>query len=107
MTSKINLTIGWLYPDLMSTYGDRGNIICLEKRCLWRGIEVKIVSIEFASSLKELESCDLILGGGAQDRQQELAINDLLNNKGNTLKKMFDRGVPGLFVCGSPQLLGH
>ncbi|MBI4067168.1 cobalamin biosynthesis protein CobQ [Candidatus Gottesmanbacteria bacterium] len=104
---NFKLTIGWLYPDLMSTYGDRGNIICLEKRCNWRSIETKILPIEFATSTKELENCDIILGGGAQDRQQELAIKDLRENKGDTLKKMFQRGVPGLFVCGSPQLLGH
>lgn len=103
----MNLTIGWLYPDLMSTYGDRGNIICLSKRCIWRGIETKILRIDFDTSLKELESCDLIIGGGAQDRQQELAIHDLKESKGKTLKKMFDKGIPGLFVCGSPQLLGH
>ncbi len=103
----MKLIIGWLYPDLMSTYGDRGNVICLEKRCAWRAIDTKILPIEFDTSSKELETCDLILGGGAQDRQQELAINDLLNNKGKILKKMFGRGIAGLFVCGSPQLLGH
>lgn len=103
----MNLTIGWLYPDLMSTYGDRGNIICLSKRCIWRGVETKILRIDFDTSLKELESCDLIIGGGAQDRQQELAIDDLLNNKGKTLKQLFEKDIPGLFVCGSPQLLGH
>ncbi|OGG13004.1 cobalamin biosynthesis protein CobQ [Candidatus Gottesmanbacteria bacterium RIFCSPHIGHO2_01_FULL_39_10] len=101
------LTIGWLYPDLMSTYGDRGNIICLDKRCSWRNIETKILRIDFDTSLKDLETCNLIIGGGAQDRQQELAIDDLLNNKGKTLKQMFEKDIPGLFVCGSPQLLGH
>lgn len=101
---KIN--IGWLYPELMSTYGDRGNVIVLEKRCQWRGIETELLRIEVNTSNTELESCDLILGGGAQDRQQGIAISDLLKRK-NLLKKMFDRGVPGLFVCGSPQLLGE
>ncbi len=105
MNYKLN--IGWLYPDLMSTYGDRGNIICLGKRCNWRDIETKILRINFDTTLKDLESCDLIIGGGAQDRQQELAIDDLLNKKSKTLKKMFQYNIPGLFVCGSPQLLGH
>lgn len=104
---NFKLTIGWLYPDLMSTYGDRGNVICLEKRCQWRNIDVEINEIELDTSNKVLEKCDLVLGGGAQDRQQELVIDDLLQHKGKMLKKMFGRGVPGLFVCGSPQLLGH
>jgi len=101
------LTVGWLYPELMSTYGDRGNIIVLTKRCGWRGIKVKIVAIDFQTMTKEIESCDLIFGGGAQDRQQGILIDDLRKKKGPVLKKMFEKGIPGLFVCGSPQLLGH
>ncbi|MBI2611376.1 cobalamin biosynthesis protein CobQ [Candidatus Gottesmanbacteria bacterium] len=100
------LTIGWLYPDYMSTYGDRGNIICLTKRCQWRKINVEIKKIEFETLPQEIDSCDLIIGGGAQDRQQELVAKDLLKKK-NIFRILFNRGVPGLFVCGSPQLLGH
>ena len=48
------LIIGWLYPELMSTYGDRGNIICLKKRCEWRGIEVEILSIDATTKDHEL-----------------------------------------------------
>lgn len=102
----MKLTIGWLYPELMSTYGDRGNIFVLTKRCEWRKITVTITPIVFTTTDKEIESCDIIFGGGAQDRQQGLALDDL-RRKGRTLKKLFNRGVPGLFVCGAPQLLGH
>lgn len=102
----MKLTIGWLYPELMSTYGDRGNIFVLTKRCEWRKIQVTVIPIDFKSTEKDLDSCDIIFGGGAQDRQQGIAISDLLK-KGSILKKIFNRGVPGLFVCGSPQLLGH
>ncbi len=94
----MTLNICWLYPELMSTYGDRGNIICLQKRCKWRKIEVNIQN--------KLENADLIFGGGAQDRQQEIVMRDLTKNK-NSLRKLFDKGVPGLFVCGAPQLLGR
>jgi len=38
---QFELTIGWLYPTLMSTYGDRGNVICLQRRCEWQGYTVK------------------------------------------------------------------
>lgn len=102
----MTITIGWLYPELMSTYGDRGNIFVLAKRCQWRNIDVKILRIDFNTTEKELLSCNLIFGGGAQDRQQGIAIENLLK-KGPVLKKLFDRGIPGLFVCGAPQLLGH
>ena len=29
---KKTFTVGWLYPDLMNIYGDRGNILTLLKR---------------------------------------------------------------------------
>lgn len=93
----MTLNICWLYPELMSTYGDRGNIICLEKRCKWRNIETKLV---------DFEEADLIFGGGAQDRQQEIVIKDLMNKK-DILEKLLNSNVPGLFVCGAPQLLGR
>ena len=100
------LTIGWLYPELISTYGDRGNIFVLINRGQWRKIDIPVLPIEFKTTEKEIASCDMIFGGGAQDRQQGISIDDLLK-KGPSLKKLFDKGVPGLFVCGSPQLLGH
>lgn len=103
---NFNLVIGWLYPELMSTYGDRGNIICLTKRCEWRDIGVQVKNLDFGSHQEDYESCDLIFGGGAQDRQQAIVIKDLLGKK-NILRKMFENGIPGLFVCGAPQLLGH
>ncbi|MBI4036976.1 glutamine amidotransferase, partial [Candidatus Daviesbacteria bacterium] len=47
----MNLTIGYLYPDLMNIYGDTGNIIALQKRAQWRGIEVKIKNISVGDKL--------------------------------------------------------
>lgn len=105
-TNNFKLNIGWLYPELMSTYGDRGNIICLKKRCEWRKIGTEINEIDFETKSNEMEKCDIIIGGGAQDRQQEIVIKDLKTNKKIILKKLFKNGIPGLFVCGSPQLLG-
>jgi hypothetical protein len=101
------LTIAWLYPDLMSTYGDRGNIFVLNKRCEWRNIGVTIKSITLETSLKELESSDLMFMGGAQDRQQKLAGVDFLKKKGPVVKKMVEEGTPSLFVCAAYQFVGH
>jgi len=101
------LTIGWLYPELMSTYGDRGNIFILQKRCEWRGINCSVLPIEFKTPEEEIEKVDLIFGGGAQDRQQGILIDDLRKRKRPILQALLNKGTPGLFVCGSPQLLGH
>ncbi len=104
---KYNITIGWLYPELMSTYGDRGNILVLQKRAQWRGIEVKILPISFTTPLSSINKIDLLFGGGAQDKEQEILISDLRDKKGTTIKNLIEKNIPSLFVCGSPQLMGN
>ncbi|MBR8829701.1 MAG: Lipid II isoglutaminyl synthase (glutamine-hydrolyzing) subunit GatD [Chroococcopsis gigantea SAG 12.99] len=101
------IKIGWLYPTLMSTYGDRGNVICIQRRCQWRGIGVSIVSLDSNSRSEDFYSVDLIVGGGAQDRQQEIVMRDLQGAKASAMKGQIEAGIPGVFTCGSPQLLGH
>ena len=99
--------IAWLYPDLMSTYGDRGNVIVLKQRCLWRDIAVQVTPITLETPVSELEKCNLIFMGGAQDRQQKLAGEDFLKRKGPAVKKMVETGVPALFVCAAYQFVGQ
>lgn len=103
----MKITIGWLYPNLMSTYGDRGNVICLQRRCQWRDMEVEIVPLQRDTEISEFQRVDLIVGGGAQDRQQEIVMRDLQGAKAETLQAKIDQGTPGVFTCGSPQLLGR
>ena len=103
--SHYSVTIGWLYPQLMSTYGDRGNILVLQKRSEWRGIKVEIVNIDQTTNKQRLETIDLLFGGGAQDREQEIVMKDLMRKK-DAIKKHIEAGKPALFVCGAPQLIG-
>ncbi len=102
-----SIRIGWLYPDLMSTYGDRGNVIVLQKRCEWRGIDVEVVPVTLETQITKLQCCDLIFMGGAQDRQQKLVGVDFLKNKGPVVKEMVEKGIPALFVCAAYQFAGH
>ncbi|NJL00822.1 MAG: type 1 glutamine amidotransferase [Spirulinaceae cyanobacterium RM2_2_10] len=103
----MDLKIGWLYPTLMSTYGDRGNVICLQRRCQWRGIGVEIVPLDREADVSQVATVDVIVGGGAQDRQQEIVMRDLQGAKAAAMREQLAGGTPGAFTCGSPQLLGH
>ena len=107
MSHTQELRIGWLYPNLMSTYGDRGNVICIQRRCQWRSIPVTIVPLDQKTEDSTFSTVDLIVGGGAQDRQQEIVMRDLKGAKADALRQKLDQGTPGVFTCGSPQLLGH
>lgn len=106
ITKHKSLNIGWLYPELMSTYGDRGNIIVLEKRIEWHGMKPTVIRINQNSNAQELNQCDILFMGGAQDIQQEIVNKDLINNKGKRLSEMIKNGTPGLFICGAYQFLG-
>lgn len=103
--SKYNLVIGWLYPELMSTYGDRGNIITLQKRCEWRGIKVEVKKLDVGFDENRLATCDVLFMGGAQDKQQQIVAEDLMRKR-DELKKMIEDEIPGLYICGAYQFLG-
>lgn len=104
-TKSYSLKIGWLYPDLMSTYGDRGNIIVLKKRCEWRNINVEIVNIDQNTADSELKSVNILFGGGAQDKEQHIVMENLRKKK-KQIKNLIEADIPTLLVCGSPQLFG-
>jgi len=102
---KYSLTIGWLYPNLMNVYGDKGNITAFLKRANWRNIETKLLKLDPGFKTSELKKCDFLLMGGAQDRQQIIVNQDLERIK-IILKSKITKGIPGLFVCGGFQFLG-
>jgi lipid II isoglutaminyl synthase (glutamine-hydrolysing) len=101
-----NLIIGWLYPELMNIYGDRGNIMVLEKRAKWRGIKTEISLLNPGFTEKDLRSCNLLMMGGAQDKQQTI-VNEDLKKHHNIISEMIENGTPGLYVCGGFQFLGN
>ena len=103
---KYELTIGWLYPELMNIYGDRGNVIVLKKRCEWGGIKTNILELNIGFKNEDLKKCDILLMGGAQDAQQEAVAKDLFEKK-DILKKMIEDNIPGLYICGAYQFLGN
>jgi CobQ-like glutamine amidotransferase family enzyme len=101
-----HLIIGWLYPDLMNIYGDRGNILTLVSRARWRGIDVEVRPTGLGPVVG-LEDANLLFFGGGQDREQELVFADLESHKTALLQDALGRDVPVLAVCGGYQLVGH
>ena len=88
----------------MSLYGDNGNVITLQKRAEWRGIDLEVFAIE-KDAQQNLDEFDLFFIGGGQDRQQALIADDFLSYK-EQLQKQIDQGKSMLAICGGYQLLG-
>jgi lipid II isoglutaminyl synthase (glutamine-hydrolysing) len=92
-----------LYPDLLGTYGDRGNVVVLESRLRWRGIDVAVTPVERGGALPR--SADIIFMGGGQDRAQELVAPELVALAPDLAEAAAD-GAVVFAVCGGYQLLG-
>lgn len=98
------LTIGHLYPDLLDLYGDRGNVVALQARCRWRGIETEVQSLSLGDDL-DLAKLDILFIGGGSDREQSILVQDLQRRE-HELRRAVETGLVVLAICGGYQLLG-
>lgn len=98
------LRVGLVYPELLGTYGDRGNAVVLVQRARWRGIPAELV--EVAADQAMPASLDVYLLGGGEDDPQHLAAANLRAARG-ALTHALDGGAVMLAVCAGFQLVGH
>lgn len=99
------LKICHLYPDILNLYGDRGNIICMEKRMQWRGIETEVTGISVGDALN-YEAYDLFFIGGGQDFEQGVLLKDLAAGKAQQIRAAVEDEKVFLAICGGYQMLG-
>lgn len=90
----------------MNIYGDRGNVIALQKRASLRNIDTELLLLNTGFDNKLLKECNLLLMGGAQDQQQVSVARDL-EKRSTQLKEIILKGIPGLYICGAYQFLGN
>ena len=102
----MKLKICHLYPDVLNLYGDGGNIICIQQRLLWRGIESEVQRCQIGDRL-DLSDCDLVFIGGGQDFEQEVLLPDLQRGKDREILAAIQDGVTVLAICGGYQMLGQ
>jgi len=97
------LRLIWVYPDLLSTYGDRGNLLVLERRAQLRGIATEPVCVN--SDQPVPRQGDIYLMGGGEDLPQILAARRLRADGG--LAAVAESGAVVFAVCAGYQLIGR
>jgi lipid II isoglutaminyl synthase (glutamine-hydrolysing) len=97
-----SLRLVWVYPDLLSTYGDRGNVLVLERRARLRGIPTEIIEVN--SDQPVPSDGHIYTMGGGEDLPQTLATRRLLADGG--LHEAVNRGAVLFAVCAGYQMLG-
>jgi hypothetical protein len=98
------LTIVHLYPDLLRTYGDYGNVLALRRRLEWRGLDVHVVPVGRGDDFPQ--DSDLVFIGGGSDRVQR-ALSGEIDKRKDEIRAAIESGAVVLGVCGGFQLLGH
>jgi CobQ-like glutamine amidotransferase family enzyme len=102
----LSIDICHLYPDILNLYGDRGNVIALKMRSLWRGIGVNIHNVSLEDPFCP-EIYDIVFLGGGQDYEQQIIRQDLIEEKGAAVRDAIENGTVFLCICGGYQLLGN
>ena len=102
----MELKICHLYPDVMNLSCDRGNVLVMEKRLQWRGIDVTTTGVNMGEEL-DASAYDLIFIGNGQPFSQPLLLEDVRTKKADALKQAAESGVPVLAVDGGFELLGN
>jgi lipid II isoglutaminyl synthase (glutamine-hydrolysing) len=100
------LTVGYLYPDIMSAYGDRGNVATILRRCRWRGIAADVVELRLGDPVHP-DDVDIFVIGNGGESHQRLIAPDLADVKGPAIREAVDQGAALLAVGAGYELLGR
>src|SRR6478735_3232718 len=99
-----SVRVGLVYPELLGTYGDRGNAIVLVERCRRRGIDAELVEVAAGDPIPE--SLDVYLFGGGEDDPQVMAAAGMRASRA-AIEGAHRAGAVVFAVCAGFQLIGH
>ncbi|MCW2972296.1 MAG: glutamine amidotransferase, cobB/cobQ-like protein, partial [Thermoleophilia bacterium] len=95
-----------IYDRYLNIYADRGNMLLLQRRGAWRGIDVQVDGLEPGERF-EPGDYDLLYVGGGQDRDQQMIAERMADDLGPAIRAAAEEGTAVLAVCGGYQLLGR
>jgi len=101
--SDSEIAVVLIYPDILGTYGDRGNALALVHRARARGLGARVIEVSTKESVPE--SAEVYLLGGGEDSAQQLGLAQLRQD--SNLGRALGEGATCLAVCAGFQLLAR
>ena len=98
----MSISIAIIYPEILGTYGDRGNALTLKYRAEKRDIDCNIIEVKANDPLPT--KCDIYMLGGGEDNAQTLATT-LLQDQKKELNTISNESII-LAICAGFQILG-
>jgi hypothetical protein len=99
--SDSTLTVVLVYPELLGTYGDRGNALALAHRARARGLDCRVIAAGLGKAVPR--AGDIYLIGGGEDAAMLLAWEHLVADR--ALEDAVEAGAACFGVCAGFQLL--
>lgn len=100
------LNILHMYPKILATYGDGGNIEALIYQAGKIGYRVNLHTLEIGEDIDKWGDMDIIFIGGGQDAAQ-LAVSNDIQRHGEAILKHYNANKIIFTICGGYQLLGE
>lgn len=92
-----------IYPTLLGTYGDGGNVLALRHRARLHELATQVLEVAPGEPIPD--SGDLYVLGGGEDTAQVAAARSLTDDGG--LTRAAARNAPILAICAGYQLIGN
>ncbi len=104
MAKEINIL--HMYPKILATYGDGGNIEALMYQGDKIGYKVNLYTLEIGENINNWDDIDIIFIGGGQDAAQ-LAVSRDIQRHGEAIVRHYNTDRIIFTICGGYQLLGE
>ncbi|MEI8081754.1 MAG: glutamine amidotransferase [Actinomycetes bacterium] len=101
--SESRIRIVSLYPTILGTYGDGGNVLALQHRARLHNLATDVIEIDPGMGIPR--DGDLYVLGGGEDTAQVAAAAALRQD--GSLASAIERGAAVLAICAGYQLLGE